>query len=142
MKVTANGRTGLIGIDRKVILPCEYADITSSYDDNDNSTLIYATDIKGNKTMFSANGKPLIPSGAYDSFGSGGRVYKNGRMGFIDEATKRLIIALGYENDNGTATIDIWTFAGKKLASKTFPSNARYSMASFIEQWLGVEIGW
>ena len=166
MKVTANGRTGLIGIDRKVILPCEYADITSSYDDNDNSTLIYATDIKGNKTMFSANGKPLIPSGAYDSFGSGGRVYKNGRMGFIDEATKKLIIpckydsdalqggiygphngkntriALGYENDNGTATIDIWTFAGKKLASKSFPSNARYSMASFIEQWLGVEIGW
>lgn len=166
MKVTENSKTGLIGIDGKVIIPCKYANITSSYNDRDDSTLIYATDLQGQKTMFDANGKPLNSSGEYDSFGTGGRVYKNGKMGFIDEDTKKLIIpckydrdalqggmygpskgkntriALGYENDNGTATVDIWTFTGKKLASKTFPSNARYSMTSFIEQWLGIKVGW
>lgn len=166
LKVTKDNLLGVITINGEEILPCKYVQVSEvDLDDDATESIIVAIDINGKKESFAPDGKSRPSFANYSSFGPDGRVYKDGKMGFIDIKTGKLLIpciydpnalqgglqgpdyggvrriALGYENYNG-ATIDIWTLDGKKIASRTFKHNARHLMASFIEEMIGIEVGW
>lgn len=158
--VTKDNFKGLVSTDGYEFIPCKYNNISEAY-----GCIMNVKDMDGRIGRFDIFKGEIIPIGKYDDFGPGGRVYKNGKMGFIDIKSNKLIIpciydpealqggmegpdygsstriALGYENANG-ATIDIWTLGGKKIASRKFNRNAHYLMALFIEQMLGIEVGW
>lgn len=167
LEVSVDGSHGVVKLDGTEILPCKYANIHTINDDEPNDELRFkVTDANGNLAILDASGKVMVPFGTYSGFASYGRVYKNDKMGIVDEATYKLIIPCKYDRDAfgdgimwgaghgrdrriavgyntpGYATIDVWTLGGKLVASKKFPANARYSMASFLEQWLGIEVGW
>ncbi len=161
LKVKKDNSYGLVSVDGKEILPCKYSHIK---EDSDIDHIVYVTDSNGDLIRIDIT-EANRPITGYSSYGEDGRVYKKGKMGFIDVKTGKLLIpciydpnalgggmygpdngrdtriALGYENYNG-AIIDIWTLGGKKIASRTFKRNDRFSMASFIEQMIGIEVGW
>lgn len=166
LKVTKDDLLGVITTNGDEILPCKYTQVYKKVlDDDAKLSIIVAEDINGNTAAFSPDGKPRPAFSNYSSFGYGGRVYKNGKMGFIDIETGKLLIpciydpdalqggmegpdngsstriALGYEKGN-LAIIDIWTLGGKKIGSRSFNRTAAYLMALYIEEMLGIEVVW
>lgn len=164
--VSLNGKTGLYTSNGRKILDAVYKSIVPGvyY-----GTPEYygAVTSAGNGIIVNKYGRVLLNAGPTDRFdfdaatsGTWCNFYKGKRVGFINLKTMKVVVPCNYdpnyylsdgqfpyrkigvykESQRGTL-IDIWTFNGKKIASKYFPSGAsKYRMKQFLENHLNISL--
>ena len=120
----------------------------------------------GSIMIVNDNGRVTVPAGTVDrvDFLSGDerkwcKVYKNGKMGILNLETMKIVVPCAY-NDQiffGSGTwpnrkigvyksssqqelIEIWTMSGRKIASKSFPKSARYTMKHYLQSQLDTSL--
>ncbi len=176
--VTKDGLQGLYYINGELMIEPKYKWIKIASDRKEPSQNHYfVKSSSGAVGMVDRYGKIVLPFGTVDRFDFETfsnlvyvlfndedkicKVFKNGKMGFLDLTTHKVVVPCLYEdgteqysNDwypktriavarelpNRNIVIDIYSVKGGKIASRTFSQNEKMSMLYFMEKQLNVDL--
>ena len=157
-----NDLEGLYDNNGNKILAPQYKSIKVGAVYMNDRNYFFVKNTNGTSMIVDHTGRTVLQPGLIDrvDFLSGDegkwcKVYKNGRMGILNLSTFKITVPCAYEDNiffgegkwpnrkigvhkstSRQELIEIWTMSGRKVASKAFPSSARYTMKHYLESQL------